>query len=169
VDAIEAIMTRRSVRSFSDEPVSDEEAQVVLQAAMAAPSATNEQPWHFVVVRDRAVLERLSRATLYARPLAAAPLGLVVCADKRAVRYPGFWVIDCAAAIENALVAAHAIGLGGVWIGVHPVPPFREAVRRVVGLPRRIVPHSLVALGHPQRVPEPVDRFDATRLHEDRW
>jgi nitroreductase len=169
VDAIEAIMTRRSVRSFGDEPISDEEAEIILRAAMAAPSATNEQPWHFVVVRDRAVLERLSRSTPYARPLAAAPLGLVVCADKRAVRYPGFWVIDCAAAIENALVAAHAIGLGGVWIGVHPVPPFRAAVRRVVGLPGRMVPHSLVAFGHPQRVPGPADRFDPDRLHTDRW
>ena len=169
MDAIQAIMTRRSVRKFTDAPVSDEDIDVVLRAAMAAPSATNEQPWHFVVVRDRTMLQRLAHATPYAGALTRAPLGLVVCADKRAARYPGFWVIDCAAAIENALLAAHAIGLGGVWIGVHPVGPLSLAVRRVVGLPRHIAPHSLVALGHPESVPEPADRFDPQRLHDDRW
>jgi nitroreductase len=169
MEAVEAILTRRSVRAFTDEPVSAEELEVVLRAAMAAPSATNEQPWRFVVVRDRAVLDRLAKATPFAGALARAPLGIVVCGDKRAGRFPGFWVIDCAAAIENALLAAHATGLGGVWIGVHPVPPFVQAVRRIVRPPRHVAPMSMIALGHPAESKPAAERFEQAFVHEEGW
>ena len=129
MDALQAISTRRSIRAFTPEPVSEEDLDTVLRAAMAAPSASNEHPWRFVVARDRAMLGRLSKATPFAGPLAGAPVGIVVCADQKVLRHKGFWVIDCAAAIENMLLAAHAIGLGGLWMGVHPVPQLSDALR----------------------------------------
>ena len=162
-------MTRRSVRAFTGEPVGEEELDVLLRAAMAAPSATNERPWRFVVVREPATLERLSRATPFARPMASASVGIVVTADRRGAKYPGFWVIDCSASIQNLLLAAHATGLGAVWIGVHPIRPFAWNVRRVVGLPRPVMPHSLVAVGRPLKTPDPVDRFEGGWIHSDRW
>lgn len=157
------------MRAFTDEPVDDADMEVLLRAAMAAPSASNERPWRFVVVRDAATLRRLSKATPFAGALASAAAGVAVAADRGAAKYPGFWVIDRAAAIENMLLAAHACGLGGVWIGVHPIKPFAWNVRRSVGLPRRVAPHSLVAIGHPASLPGPVDRFENDWIRSERW
>jgi nitroreductase len=169
VETLDALMTRRSVRAFTDEPVTPEQLDVLLRAAMAAPSASNGRSWRFVVVRDRERLERISNATLFSKPMAGAAVGLVICADRPTLKYPGFWVIDCSAAIENLLLAAHATGLGGVWIGVHPIAPFRAAVRRVIEAPRTVIVHSMVAIGHPAQTPAPVDRYDAAFVHQERW
>jgi nitroreductase len=169
MDAVEALMTRRSVRGFTADPVTDEELEVVLRAAMAAPSASNERPWRFVTIREPGAIARLARTTPFTAPLKTAPVAIVVCADRSATKYPGFWVIDCSAAIENALIAAHATGLGGVWMGVHPFRPFAGAVRRAIGAPRHVAPHSLIALGHPARIPAPVDRYETAWLHEETW
>jgi nitroreductase len=169
VDALEAIMTRRSIRQFTDEPVTEEELDAVLRAAMAAPSAHNGRPWRFVVVRDREVLTRLAKATPFAGPLAGAQVGIVVLAERRVSAYAGFWAIDCAAAIENALIAARALGLGGVWIGVHPIRPFASVVRRVVAAPNTVHVHSMIALGRPARERTVPDRFEVEWVHRDRW
>ncbi|HET6351637.1 MAG TPA: nitroreductase family protein [Coriobacteriia bacterium] len=169
MDAMQAMLTRRSIRRFTDAPVSDEVLEQVLRAAMAAPSAGNEQPWRFVIVREREALRRLSRTTPFAKPLEGAAVGLVVCADKRVLRYPGFWSIDCSAAIENLLVAAHASGLGGVWIGVHPMKPFEMAVALAVKTPRHIRPMSLVALGHPAEDKPAAERYEPGFVHVERW
>jgi nitroreductase len=159
MEAIEAIMTRRSVRSFTGEPVTDGQLETLLRAAMAAPSAGNEQPWRIVVTRDRDVLKRLSLATPFARPLAGAAVGLAVCGETVAIKHSGFWADDCAAATQNVLLAAHAIGLGAVWIGVHPSKLMVANLRRILRPPRSVTPFSLIALGHPEKPPEPVDRF----------
>jgi nitroreductase len=169
VDALTALMTRRSIRTFTDEPVTDEEIETVLRAAMAAPSAHNMRQWRFVVVRDPQTLNRLSKATLFAGPIGRAQAGIVVCSEKRVDPYAGFWAINCAAAIENALLAAHAIGLGAVWIGVHPISPFALAVRRVIGAPRDVAIHSMIAVGRPAEPKPPVDRFEADWVHRERW
>jgi nitroreductase len=169
METLEAIMTRRSVRRFTGEAITDAQLEVLLGAAMNAPSAGNEQPWRFVVVREREGLERLSRATPFAKPLAGAGVGIAVCADRMGLKCPGFWTTDCAAATENLLLAAHATGLGGVWIGVHPVAPFKASVRRMLKLPRHVTPVSLVAIGHPVDAPEPVERFDPALVHHERW
>jgi nitroreductase len=169
VDALDAIMTRRSIRTFTDEPVTDTEIDAVVRAAMAAPSAHNGRPWRFVVVRDREMLARLAKATPFAGPLGRGQIGIVVVAEKRVGPYAGFWVIDCAAAIENALVAARALGLGSLWIGVHPIRPFTSAVRRIIGAPRSVVVHSMIALGRPVKEGPPVDRFEAEWVHAEHW
>jgi nitroreductase len=169
MDAMQALMTRRSVRSFTEEPVTDAELDALLRAAMAAPSATNERPWRFVIAREEATRQKLAKATPFATPIAKAPVGIVVCGDKNATRRLSFWVIDCAAAIENLLLAARATGLGGVWIGVYPIRPFVLSVRHVIGTPRHVVPHSMLAIGHPTETPPSVDRFDEGFIHRERW
>lgn len=169
MDALEAIMTRRSTRAFTDEPVTDADIEAILRAAMAAPSAHNGRPWRFVLVREREQLERLSVATPFAKPLASAQAGLVVCSEVTIGPFAGFWVIDCSAAIENALVAANAVGLGGLWIGVHPIAPFASAVRRIIGAPRTVRVHSMVAIGHPAREKPDVDRYEPEWVHRERW
>jgi nitroreductase len=120
MDAIEAILGRRSIRSYTDKPVAKETVQQLLEAAMAAPSAGNQQPWHFVVVDDRALLEKITTVHPYAQMAKSAQLGILVCGDLSLEMHQGYWVQDCAAATENLLVAAHALGLGAVWTGVHP-------------------------------------------------
>lgn len=169
MDTLDAIMTRRSTRQFADEPVTDAEIETVLRAAMAAPSAHNGRPWRFVVVRDRDTLGRLAKATPFAGPLEHAQAGIVVVTERRIGPYAGFWVIDCAAAIENALIAARSIGLGGLWIGVHPIRPFAYAVRRVIGAPRGVAVHSMIAIGRPAKEKPAVDRFEEEWVHRERW
>jgi nitroreductase len=169
MDTLEAIATRRSVRRFTDAPLTDEQLDNVLRAAMAAPSASNGRSWRFVVVRDRERLQKLAKATPFAGCVAEAAACIVVCADRPTLKYPGFWVIDCSAAIQNLLLAAHATGLGAVWLGVHPIAPFRSAVRRIIQAPATVVVHSMIAIGTPAALPAPVDRYDESFIHMERW
>jgi nitroreductase len=169
MDALTAIHTRRSIRQFADAPVTDEQLETLLRAAMAAPSAGNQQSWRFVVVRDEATRMRLAEATPYASPVARAPLGIVVLGDTRGNKHPGYWVQDCSAAVENLLLAAHAIGLGAVWIGVHPVEERENNVREIVGTPQGVVPLCLIAVGVPANPGPEVDRFKPEFVHAEGW
>jgi nitroreductase len=169
MDCLDAVMTRRSIRRYTDEPVSDADIEVLLRAAMAAPSAGNQQSWRIILVTDRDQLKRLSKATPYSGMLESAPLGIVVCGDTRSERHPGYWVQDCSAAIQNLLVTANAIGLGGVWIGCYPVEERVENVRSICEVPEGIVPMSMVALGHPADRKAPADRYEPAYVHRDRW
>ncbi|MDZ4169673.1 MAG: nitroreductase family protein [Coriobacteriia bacterium] len=169
MDSIEAIMGRRSIRNYTAEPVTDAELDVLLRAAMAAPSAGNQQPWRFIVVRDADRRVELSTATPYAGMIARAPLALVICGDTREEKHPGYWVQDCSAAIQNLLVAAHATGLGAVWIGVYPVEERSENVRRICDVEAGVVPMSMIALGHPAEEKPPAERFEPAYVHSERW
>lgn len=169
MDALTAIMGRRSIRQYTDEPVTDEQLETLLRAAMAAPSARNQQTWRFIVVRDDAQRLALSEATPYASMIARAPLGLVVCGDSRVEARPGYWTQDCSAAIENLLVAAHATGLGAVWIGVHPIEERVANVRRICGIPDEVMPMSMIAIGHPAETKPPSERYEPAYVHRERW
>jgi nitroreductase len=169
MDALEAILTRRSVRKYDSRPVADELVTELLRAAMAAPSAGNQQPWHFIVVRDRALLDGIADFHPYGAMTRQAALAIVVCADLRLEQRPGFWVQDCSAATQNLLLAAHARGLGAVWLGVHPRPERVEATRALFSLPEHVVPLAIVPLGYPAETPSPTDRYDPRRVHLDRW
>jgi nitroreductase len=170
MDAIEALLGRRSVRKYQDRPVEPEKVDVLLRAAMAAPSAGNEQPWRFVVVTDRGQLDRLSTATEYSGMLAAAPLAVVVCGDTAARRYPeDYWIQDCSAAMENLLVAAHATGLGACWLGYHPRSDRTENARAILGLPSEVEVLGVASVGYPTEAKPPSERFDPAFVHHDRW
>ncbi len=167
MDALEAIHTRRSIRKYEPTPLTHEEIETLLRAAMAAPSAGNGQPWRFVVVTDRAILDRISGIHPYVGMVRTAPAGILVLGDTRLEKYPGYWVLDCAAAIQNMLLAARAIGLGTVWTGVYPKQDRVEGFSRLFSLPEQVIPHSFVVVGHPAQEAGPVDRFNPSRVDEN--
>ena len=165
MEALETIFSRRSIRSYTAVPVPEESVELLLRAAMAAPSAGNQQPWRFVVVRDRGRLQALAAAEPHGGMIAQAPLAVVVCADLSAVRHEGFWIQDCAAATENLLLAAHALGLGGVWIGTYPREERVRGVGEVLGLPDGILAFAVVPLGYAEEAVPAVERFDPKRVY----
>jgi nitroreductase len=169
MDAMEAILTRRSVRSYTSAPIPEILITQLLKAAMNAPSAGNEQPWHFVVIRDRAILEAIPEFHPHAKMLREAAAAILVCGDLQLEKFKGFWVQDCAAATENILIAARALGLGAVWLGLHPLEERVTRMQKLLGIPDHVVPLSLVSLGYPKDEPRPVDRYQAARVHYDRW
>ncbi len=134
---INNILQRTSVRSYEDRPVEKEKIEKMLRAAMAAPTAMNKQPWHFVVVDQRNVLDALAGANPYAKMLKKAPLAIVVCGNTDKMIEGGgrdFWIQDASAATENMLLAAHAMGLGAVWTGAYPSEERCQAIGKALSL-----------------------------------
>ena len=164
-DALAHILARRSIRKYTEQPVAPEQIRQLLEAAMAAPSGHNIQPWHFVTVTDRRSLSRLAEGHPYAKMLFQAPLCIAVCGEPESV----FWAQDCSAATQNILLAATALGLGAVWCGVHPQAELEALVREVLGVPPEIVPFALVAVGHPAQTKEPRTQYQEARVHSERW
>ncbi len=169
MEALEAIHTRRSIRRFTGEPVSEETVKTLLAAAMAAPSAGNQQPWHFVVARDPQLRERIPSAHPYAQMATQAPVVIVVCGDVAHEKNKGFWIQDCAAATENLLLAARALDLGAVWCGVYPREDRVRALQSLLHLPKTVIPLALVPIGHPGEEKSHEDRYDPSRVHAERW
>lgn len=169
MNTIEAILTRRSIRKFTPESVSEEDLHQLLECAMNAPSACNEQPWHFVVARDSEVKERISKTSPYTGMAAAAPVVIVVCGDLSLEKAKGFWVQDCSVAIENLMLAARDLNLGCVWCGIHPVQDREEYLKKELGLPENVIPLGLVCLGHPAQKFQEADRFREDRIHMEKW
>jgi nitroreductase len=170
--SLDLIFSRRSVRRYSPRSVPEELVQRMLEAAMVAPSACDEQPWHFVVVERRALLDSLAVRHPYGSSLKGAPLCIVPCVDLdlAITRYEGdFWIQDMSASTQNLLLAATALGLGAVWIGTYPAMDRVEAVREVLSLPANIVPLCLVPVGYPDEQPQPRSRFLKDRIHRDVW
>lgn len=163
------IFNRASVRSFDGRKVESEKVELLLKAAMAAPSACNQQPWEFVVVTDPAVLDALSKCSPYAGCMARAPLGIAVCMRTEGLRAPDYTQIDASAATENILLEAVELGLGAVWLGIAPGPERMEAVRQVIGAPEAIQPFCLIACGYPDKEVFPADRCDPARVHYEKW
>lgn len=168
MDALECIMSRRSIRTFTGEPVSDDHVETLLRAAMAAPSAGNQQPWRFVLLKERDARIAVTEMTPYAKMLPDAGLGIVVCGDTRSLKHP-MWEQDCSAAIENLLLAARAVGLGAVWIGFWPKMDRVELLAEALRLPEGVKPLSVIAVGHPAEEKPPIDRFDPAYIHNERW
>ena len=164
---LEPVFARRSIRQYTDEPVTPEEIQTLLEAGMAAPSASNRQPWHMVAVTDRQTLLALAAAHPHGKMTAQAALAIAVCGDPAVS--PQYWVQDCAAATENILIAATALGLGSVWLGCHPNQDLEAAVRGVLGIPAAIGILSLIAIGRPAEEKPARTQYDPARDHRDRW
>lgn len=170
MDVFEAMHTRRSIRKFDpDKPVSEADLEKILAAAMSAPSAGNAQPWHFVVVTDAALKEELSGMHPYVGMLRQAPVGIVLCAEVALEKYPGYWVQDLAAAVQNLLLAARGLGLGTVWTGVCPIQDRMDATRRILGLPTGVEPHAIVPLGWPLQEFTHQNRYRPDRVHSNGW
>ena len=163
---LEIIFARRSIRAYRDEAVSEADIQSLLEAGMAAPSGSNQKPWHFVLVTDGPTLLDLAQKHPYGKMLAQAKVGIAVCGDPS---ISDWWVQDCSAATENILVAAAGLGLGAVWLGCHGRPEREQAVRDVLGIPDHIGVLSLLSIGHPAEQKAARTQFDKARVHHNRW
>ncbi len=166
---IDLLFARRSIREYTPERVSEEAVEQMLRAAMAAPSAGNQQPWHFVVIRDSKTLSEIPKIHQYALMCANATVAILVCGDESKEMHKGYWVQDCSAATQNMLLAAQSLGLGAVWVGIYPRTERVESLRRLLTIPESIVPFSIVPCGFPVRRKEPSHRFDLTRVHYESW
>jgi len=166
---MEAILFRRSIRKYTSQPVSQEVIKELLQAAMSAPSAGNEQPWHFIVIDDRQILNEIPKYHPYSKMLKEAPVAILVAGDVNLEKYKGFWVQDCSAATQNILIAAQAKGLGAVWLGIYPLEDRVKAIRQLLGIPENVIPLSLVSIGYPAEQKPPANRFNPARIHYNRW
>ena len=165
------LLSRRSVRKYTEEPVEDSMIQIALEAAMAAPSARHCDPWHFIVVKEQAGRDALADALPYGQMLREAPAGIIVCGDINVAHRSelSYLLQDVAAAIENLLLSLELQGLGAVWLGIHPNEDRIQAVKTAFNLPDNIIPVSAIALGHPAEFPEARTRYDATKVHNDTW
>ena len=170
MDAIQAIMTRRSVRNYeTDKPISDEAIKTLLSAAMNAPSAGNQQPWFFIVFDDLLIKQEIVNDHPYAHMLKKAPLGILVCENKKNEKYSDSGVLDCSAATQNILIAANALGIGSVWVGVYPEEDRIRNMRRIFHLPDHIVPISIVALGYANKAGKEIVRYSEDRIFYNVW
>ena len=166
-ELVQTIFARRSIRRYTAEPVSGADIKTLLEAAMAAPSASNRKPWSFVVVTERQTLDRLAEVHPHGKMLFEAVLCIAVCGGPTSSER--FWVQDCSAATENLLLAATALGLGAAWLGVYPREDRVAAVRQVLGIPDTIAPLNLISIGHPAEEKEPRTQYDESRVHRERW
>ena len=161
---LDLIKRRRSIRAYTDEPVSDADVKALLEAAMAAPSANDRRPWEFIVVRKDDLCRRLAEAHSWSYMCADAPVVFVVCGDERRSDH---WVEDTSAATENLLLAAVGLGLGAVWVGIYPRPQREDHVRSVLGIPQALRVLCLVPVGHPAESKPPHTKYDERKVHYD--
>ena len=165
--SIDIILSRRSIRRYTDERVSDADMIRLLEAGMAAPSSRNLKPWHFVTTTSRETLDKLAEAHPHGKMLFEATAAIAVCGQLDIS--PDYWIQDCSAATENILVAAAALGLGSCWLGCHPREERIEAIGAVLGIPADIGILSLIAIGHPAEEKESRTQYDESRVHRERW
>ena len=164
-----SIFKRRSIRKYTEQFVSDELVKKLLEAAMSAPSAGNERLWHFVVVRDKSILEKLSSISRNAYMIKDASVAFVVCADLNLEIKKGMWVQDCSAATENILIEVEDLNLGAVWVGVYPRDDRVATVKSTINLPINIIPLSIIPVGYPAEKFITPSRYDESRVHLDKW
>lgn len=149
METLEAIFNRRSIRNYTDVLVTDAEIEIILKAAFSAPTAVNTQPWEFVVINEKEVLDKIRDKMVFARY--NAPLGIVVCGNMKYAlkgQDKDLWICDCSAAIENMLLAATDIGLGSVWIGIYPIQSRMTTMQKLINLPEHVKPLGMVYFGH---------------------
>lgn len=171
-EAIDNIMTRVSVREFTGEKISQAQIDTLLRAAMAAPSAINKQPWAFIVVTNEAIISRLGEALPYSRCSNHPAVAIIPCGDlSKAIEgeMGAFWINDVSAATENILLAAHAMGLGAVWTGLHPDMKRAALVQEMLGLPAHIIPLCVVPVGVPAEQPAIKDKYTESNIHYNKW
>lgn len=170
--ALENIMTRTSVRSYTADTISNTDVETLLKAAMAAPTAGNKQPWRYVVVQNRATLDSIGANFGSMKMATLAPLAILVCGDVDAT-FPGdgrdYWIEDTSAAMENLLLAAHSIGLGAVWCGIYPMPDRVAAFSEMFSLPENIKPMGIAMIGHPDGTHTPKDKWNPDYVKYESW
>ncbi len=166
---METILNRRSIRKYLDKKVSQKDIKDILKAGMSAPSAGNQQPWHFIVIDDRDILKKISNIHPHADMVKNAPVSILTCGNTEDKKHEGFWVQDCSAATENMLIAIQDKGLGGVWIGIYPRKERVHNFKKMFKIPDKIIPFSLIALGYPAEEKPPADRYHKSKIFKNKW
>ena len=173
MDTMETLRTRISVRQYSEREISDEAVHAILEAGMSGPSAVNARPWSFLVIRNPETLGKMADANgRAAEPLRGAKLGILVCGDlERAFpSAPDYWVVDASIAAQNMILAAHAMGIGSVWLGTWPQEHKVSAQKALFDLPDSIVPHSIIAFGYPREDSAKEKLlYEPGRVHFEKW
>ncbi|MDE6717776.1 MAG: nitroreductase family protein [Muribaculaceae bacterium] len=170
--SIENIMTRSSIRSYTTQTVSEETVDTLLRAAMAAPTAGNKQPWRFVVIDKREILDSIGAKFQSMTMAKEAALAVVMCGDPTAT-FPGdgqgYWIQDVSASSENLLLAAHALGLGAVWCGIYPMPDRVKDFSEMLRLPENIIPMGCICIGYPAGASTPKDKWNPDYIRYNSW
>ncbi len=166
---LETIFTRRSIRKFTGEEIDEKDLKLILKAGFQAPSAHNFQPREYLIVKDMEKLEKIAAIHKYAKMLPEAGLGIVVCGDTNKQERVGHLVADCSASIENMLLAAHSLGLGAVWTGIHPIEKLEDDIREILEIPNDFIPVGMVVIGHSEVEAKVIDRYDEEKIHHDKW
>jgi nitroreductase len=169
MDAMECILTRRSIRKFKDKPVSGKLVRQILDAGMSAPSAGNMQPWHFVVINDPEIKEGISKFSPNAPMAKTASVIIMICGETKEEKFHGYWVMDCSAAVENMLLACHSLKLGAVWTGIYPRPERIANFKKHFNLPDHIMPLCLINIGYPDQKLPSESRFKEEKIHYNLW
>lgn len=160
---------RRSIRKYTDKPVGNEILVELIKAAMSAPSAGNQQPWQFIIINDRKVLDEIPNCHPHSQMIKQAPAAILICGDENLEVHKGYWVQDCSAATQNLLLAIEAQGLGGVWLGVHPREDRVQKISALLGLPEHVIPFSLIPVGYSAEHLPPSDRYDEAKVRYNHW
>ena len=170
-DAITAILTRRSIRDYTSHPVPEEMIRLLLEAGLSAPSAMDERSTEFIVVNDRSILDEIQKFNPKRLQLKKATVAIMVCGNKAKEKKPGlgFWVLDGAVACENILIAANALGLGAVWTSIYPFTERIPIVQKMLNLPEQVIPLTIIPIGYPAEKKMRENRYDASRVHTNRW
>jgi len=169
MEAYEALMTRRSIRKFEERSIDEKILKDILQAAMNAPSAHNRQPWEFILIDNKKILEEIPKLNKYAEMCKRSPLSILICGDLEKENLEGLLVQGCSAAIENILLAAHIKGIGSVWTGMYPKKNRIDGLRNILSLPSNILPIGLVVLGYPSEIKAKENRYDEKKIHRNGW
>lgn len=180
--ALDIIMSRTSIRSFTGDPVSKEQLETILKAGMAAPSAMNGQPWRFVVVTDKEKIASVFGSGFRGEMFTQAGAVIVVCGETTQMRKPfgqpdapeeempnKFWYEDCSAAAQNILLAAKALGLGAVWTAGYPAMERVSSIAYALGIPEKVIPICVIPVGVPAENPEPKDKWKPENIHWEQW
>jgi nitroreductase len=169
MEAIEAILSRRSIRKYDKQPLSDSIIKVLLEVGMNAPSAGNEQPWEFIVINNPHILKKVPTFHPHSKMIKEAALAIVVCLDIELETHKGMGIQDCSAATENILIAANAKGLGAVWLGIYPRKKRIDGMRKLLNIPENIIPISLISIGFPLEKKPRVNKYNEKRVHYNEW
>ena len=163
------ILKRRSIRKFTPQKVEKEKTEVLLKAAMFAPSAKNKQPWNFIVIDERSIFDKIMEVHPYSKMFSTSNLGILVCGDLQQQHDTGYWIADCAAATENLLITATALGLGSCWVGVYPREERMKVMKEIFSLPGHVEAFALVAIGYAAEEKKVPERFHPEKIFFNHW
>ena len=169
METMNAILTRRSIRKYTNKQISRNLINEIIKAAMYAPSAFNNQPWQYVVIDKKEILVQILKIIPHAEMLKQSAAAILICGDKNLEQNTDLIVLNCAAATQNALLAAHDLGLGAVWISAYPVEEAMDGLKNLFNFPESIIPISLISLGYPDEEVTTEDRFKPEKIHYNSW